>query len=119
MQSALLIFNLFEYLRVLLKNHSLCPNSPARGAIKVTPVPASIEGVIESVSVLLSFFPYSSFDNMPFAFADIEMIFDKERHAVDWIFRYGNPALAKLEKLPMEQLIGSSFGSLFSDMDSK
>ena len=62
---------------------------------------------------------YSSFDNLPFAFTDIEMIFDEEKHAVDWIFRYGNPALAKLEKLPLEQLIGSSFGSLFSNMDSK
>lgn len=62
---------------------------------------------------------YSSFDNMPFAFADIEMVFNEERHAVDWIFRYGNPALARLEKLPLERLIGSSFGSLFANMDSK
>ena len=62
---------------------------------------------------------YSSFENLPFAFTDIEMIFDEKRHAVAWIFRYGNPALAKLEKLPLEQLIGSSFGSLFSNMDSK
>ena len=62
---------------------------------------------------------YSSFENLPFAFTDIEMIFDETRHAVDWIFRYGNPALAKLEKMPLERLIGSSFGSLFSNMDSK
>lgn len=62
---------------------------------------------------------YSSFDNMPFAFTDIEMIFNEESHAVDWIFRYGNPALAKLEKIPLEHLIGCSFGSLFSNMDSK
>ena len=51
---------------------------------------------------------YSSFENLPFAFTDIEMI-----------FRYGNPALAKLEKMPLERLIGSSFGSLFSNMNSK
>lgn len=62
---------------------------------------------------------YRSFDNLPFAFADIEMVFNEERHAVDWIFRYGNQALATLEKLPLEQLIGSSFGSLFDNMDSK
>ncbi len=62
---------------------------------------------------------YSAFDAMPFAFTDIEMIFNEENHAVDWIFRYGNPALAKLEKLPLERLIGSSFGSLFANMDSK
>lgn len=62
---------------------------------------------------------YRSFHNLPFAFADIEMIFNEESHAVDWIFRYGNLALAKLEKIPLERLIGNSFGSLFSNMDSK
>lgn len=62
---------------------------------------------------------YDSFENMPFAFADIEMVFNEDMHAVDWIFRYGNPALAKLEKLPLDRLIGNSFGSLFSNMDSK
>ena len=62
---------------------------------------------------------YSSFDSLPFAFTDIEMVFNEERHAVDWIFRYGNPALAKLENTPLEKLIGTSFGSLFSNMDSK
>lgn len=62
---------------------------------------------------------YSSFENMPFAFTDIEMIFDEEHHAVDWIFRYGNLALAKLEKTPLENLIGSSFGNLFKNMDHK
>ena len=62
---------------------------------------------------------YRSFDNLPFAFTDIEMVFDDKCHAVDWIFRYGNEALAELEKLPLEKLIGSSFGSLFPNMDSK
>lgn len=62
---------------------------------------------------------YSSFEDMPFAFTDIEIVFNTERHAVDWIFRYGNEALAKLEKLPLEKLIGSTFASLFSNMDSK
>ena len=62
---------------------------------------------------------YKSFDYMPFAFTDIEIVFNEEQHAVDWVFRYGNEKLAELEKLPLEQLIGSSFGSLFSNMDSK
>ena len=62
---------------------------------------------------------YASFDNMPFAFADIEMVFNDERHAADWIFRYGNDALSKLENIPLKKLIGNSFGSLFSNMDSK
>lgn len=62
---------------------------------------------------------YRSFDHMPFAFTDIEMIFDEKRHAVDWIFCYGNEALARIEKMPLDELIGSSFGSLFSNMDVK
>ena len=62
---------------------------------------------------------FRSFDKLPIAFTDIEMVFNEENNAVDWIFRYGNEALAKLEKLPLEKMIGSSFGSLFSNMDSK
>ena len=62
---------------------------------------------------------YSSFDHVPFAFTDIEMVFSEERSAVDWIFRYGNEALALLEKLPLEQLIDHSFGNIFPNMDTK
>lgn len=62
---------------------------------------------------------FRSFENMPFAFTDIEIVFDSELRGVDWIFRYGNAALAKLEKLPLEKLIGHSFGDIFYNMDSK
>ena len=31
---------------------------------------------------------YRSFDQLPFAFTDIEMVFDEEKRADDWIFRY-------------------------------
>lgn len=62
---------------------------------------------------------YASFDNMPFAFTDIEMVLDGQRQAVDWVFRYGNDALARLEKVPLDQLIGHSFGSIFPNMDGK
>lgn len=47
------------------------------------------------------------------------MVFNEERHAVDWIFRYANQELARLEKLSLDQLLGKSFGSLFTNMDSK
>ena len=47
------------------------------------------------------------------------MVFNEERHSVDWIFRYANQKLARLEKLPLDQLLGKSFGSLFDNMDSK
>ena len=62
---------------------------------------------------------YAGFDTMPFAFAEIEMVFDEERRAVDWIFRYGNPALARLEKVPLEALIGQSFRGIFRNVNNK
>lgn len=62
---------------------------------------------------------YKCFDNIPIAFTDIEMIFNKESQAVDWIFRYGNEAFARLEGFPLDALIGKSFGSIYSNMDSK
>ena len=62
---------------------------------------------------------YKCFDNIPVAFADIEMVFNEDSQAVDWIFRYGNDALARLENCPLDKLIGSSFGSIFNNMDSK
>ena len=62
---------------------------------------------------------YKCFDDMPIAFTDIEIMFDENSQAVDWIFRYGNEALAELENCPLEKLIGSTFGSIFKNMDSK
>lgn len=62
---------------------------------------------------------YSSFEYLPIAFTDIEMVFNEESHAVDWIFRYANQELARLERLSLNQLLGKSFGSLFANMDSK
>ena len=62
---------------------------------------------------------YCCFDSFPIAFTDIEMVLDDGRNAVDWIFRYANPALAQLEKVPLSELIGRSFRSVFPNMDSK
>ena len=62
---------------------------------------------------------YKICDSLPFAFTDIEMVFDEDKHAIDWIFRYGNLELARLEKLPLESLIGGSFANLFPNMDPK
>ena len=47
------------------------------------------------------------------------MIFNEESQAVDWILRYGNEALARLEECPLDVLIGNTFGSIFPNMDSK
>ena len=52
---------------------------------------------------------YEICDKFPFAFTDIEMVFNEKRHAVDWIFRYGNEALAELEGIPLKEMVGSTF----------
>lgn len=62
---------------------------------------------------------YRVFDHMPFAFTDIEMVFDEKFRAVDWMFCYGNHALEELEKMPLEKMIGSTFSTLFPNMDVK
>ena len=62
---------------------------------------------------------YKCFDSIPVAFTDIEMIFNEESQTVDWIFRYGNKSFARLDGYPLDELIGSTFGSIFSNMDSK
>lgn len=62
---------------------------------------------------------YKICDKFPFAFTDIEMVFNEKSHAVDWIFRYGNEALAELEGIPLKEMIGNTFSSLFDNMDAK
>lgn len=62
---------------------------------------------------------YQCFDYIPIAFTDIEMIFDEQSQAVDWIFRYGNEALSRVENVPLDMMIGNTFGSIFPNMDKK
>ena len=62
---------------------------------------------------------YKCFDSLPVAFADIEMVFDEKNQAVDWIFCYGNEALATLENQPLDKMIGSLFSEVFTNMDNK
>lgn len=50
------------------------------------------------------------FDTIPIAFADIEMIFNKESQVVDWIFRCGNKALASILSFPLDEMIGKTEG---------
>lgn len=62
---------------------------------------------------------YQIFDELPIAFTDIELVLGEEETAVDWIFRYANAALAQLEKLPLEQLVGKNLSSIFPNLDTK
>lgn len=59
---------------------------------------------------------YRIFDDLPIAFTDIEMIFDEQEKVTDWRFCYGNEALAKLEKTPLDKLVGHSFTEVFPTM---
>lgn len=47
------------------------------------------------------------------------MVLDDAHNAVDWVFRYGNAALAQLEKTPLDKLLGQTFSSVFPNMDEK
>lgn len=62
---------------------------------------------------------YRCFDDLPIAFADIEILFDEGRRAVDWRFCYANQALAVLENVPLNQLVGATLGGLFANMNVK
>ena len=57
---------------------------------------------------------YKICDALPFAFTDIEMVFNEEKKAVDWIFRYGNEALATESSLSSVSRTSSNFGRRIS-----
>ncbi len=58
-------------------------------------------------------------DAYPLAFCLIELTFDAAGHGVDFIFRYCNPMMAKLEDMPLAQMLGRSFYEVFPDGDRK
>ena len=49
------------------------------------------------------------FDNMPMAFTIIQVLVDENGQPVDFVFRYANKALADLEGVNLEALLGRSF----------
>lgn len=61
----------------------------------------------------------SLMDDMPIAFCIIEMLFDTEHHGIDFIFRYCNKAMERLEGKTIDELVGSSFYNIFSNADPK
>ena len=62
---------------------------------------------------------YLGFEDLPYAFADVEMVFDEDSTMVDWIFRYGNPAMAELERYPLDDFVGASFRDVMMGADTK
>lgn len=53
------------------------------------------------------------FDDCPVGFCIIEIVFDKEGSGVDFIFRYCNRKMEEIEEIPVEEMVGHSFRSLF------
>lgn len=51
----------------------------------------------------------SLLDDMPLAFCVIELVFNKDGHGVDFIFRYCNAEMANVEGVPVEEMLDRSF----------
>lgn len=62
---------------------------------------------------------FSVMDNSPIAFAVIEVTFDNDGHGMDFVFRYCNEAMLKLEKLSADDIIDKSFYEVFKDSNRK
>ena len=70
-------------------------------------------------TALRTHFSVNMFDYSPIAFCVIRVELDAQGQPEDWTFAYCNDALAELEGLPKEQLLGQRFFRLFPDGDRK
>ena len=61
----------------------------------------------------------SLLDDMPLAFCVIELVFNKDGHGVDFIFRYCNAEMANVEGVPVEEMLNRSFYEIFRNGDKK
>ena len=64
-------------------------------------------------------FSVHMFDNSPIAFCIIRVELDEQGRANDWTFAYCNDALARLEGVPKEQLLGHRFFEIFPSGERK
>lgn len=58
-------------------------------------------------------------ERMPLAFCVIELVFDKDGHGIDFIFRYCNAEMAELEGKTVEEMIDRPFYEVFENGDKK
>lgn len=104
--------NTFQGRKRSLKAHKvlrkeLCLETNGKDELHTNSLPLSL---LEKCSVL---------DDLPLAFCVIELVFDKEGHGIDFIFRYCNKQMEVLEGLPLEKMIGHSFYEVFKNGDKK
>lgn len=58
-------------------------------------------------------------DEMPLAFCVIELVFDKNGHGVDFVFRYCNKSMEEVEGKSIENMLNHSFYEVFANGDKK
>lgn len=61
----------------------------------------------------------SILDDMPVAYCIIELVFDKEGHGIDFVFRYCNKYMEVVEGVPVEAMVDHSFYEVFKNGDRK
>lgn len=62
---------------------------------------------------------FSILDDMPAAFCVIQLLFDEHGKGIDFIFRYCNKEMERLENKKLEDMIDQSFYDIFTNADPK
>lgn len=62
---------------------------------------------------------FSVLNDMPVAFCVIELIFNKDGTGIDFVFRYCNEEMLKLEKLTAGEIIDQSFYQVFPNSERR
>ena len=58
-------------------------------------------------------------EDAPIAFCVIELVFNKDGHSIDFIFRYCNKEMEVLEGVPVSEMLNRSFYEVFPNGDRK
>lgn len=93
--------------RHLLNKYELMSSS---NTLKSSKLNGTFDDVADKFAVL---------DNLPIAFALIELVFDQEGRGMDFVFRYCNKELTTLTQLPLASFLNKSFYEVFKNADKK
>lgn len=77
------------------------------------------EAVRNMMNAGLALEQYAVFDDMPIALCVIELVFDKDGHGMDFVFRYCNKMMGVLEDMPAEDMVNRSLYEVLPDGDRK
>lgn len=62
---------------------------------------------------------FSVLDHMPAGFCVIELVFDKQGNGIDFIFRYCNKEMERVEGKDLQEMLNHSFYKVFPNADKK